>query len=589
MRTLKLGHDARLAAPQPFPAAISGPWLDAASTLISFRSFTNHGATDELPGLNAASRLLTSLGNDLALVGLESDSQLAPLLIWDIAHTLPVGGTVTFANDGGRTPYLERTYFRTGFQAETKQAGAITYRKHGELPAELDRGLDRWTFGIPTGPGDATGLNAVVKRILELGCRAYEIILCGRPGPGFKYFDRVRIVGEEFSKPPVRIGLKKNVIAREAKYENLCILHDRVFLPLDFKSAMESYGDLYPMTAFQSVWFDDLYNLVPRRYSDYGKLLNAWCVNTNVAEGQSATIEPFRQDVIGVQDGVTVTYASPLRYDESNYCTGSLYIAKKRVWNLQPQSDDLLWEQYEDVEHGLRLSRCGIPSRINVHSLTQTIFPRLSIIDDNASYESAAGALIKSSPQLQYARIRRKPMMKLSKAQALENAKAFAAKYVSTGSTAAFDQCPIDSSFGTSAWISLVGRLIYQADIEYKSNYIDRFLEDCGSLLFPVKLTHNEKRIIIEFFASECGGGRALLFERNYHLYKLALLRPHGEIFQDAPSDFFIRRSRFQDWSSWFTAVRLGRHNGDVLYHPLGAKGFHRSILNSTPYVDYCE
>src|SRR5262249_40689380 len=100
-----------------------------------------------------------------------------------------------------------------------------------------------------------------------------EIILCGRPGANFAYHDQVRIVGEDITAPPLRISMKKNRIVEEARHENLCLLHDRVFLPIDFIDAVKRFGDFYALQTMQSIYFDDLWCMVPRRYSDAGLLL----------------------------------------------------------------------------------------------------------------------------------------------------------------------------------------------------------------------------------------------------------------------------------------------------------------------------
>ncbi|MFH7439462.1 hypothetical protein RA269_28935, partial [Pseudomonas syringae pv. tagetis] len=81
---------------------------------------------------------------------------------------------------------------------------------------ESNDDLDSWTFGITVGPGDATVINAAVKRILEIDILHKELLLCGTPGSNFAYFDKVGIVGEDITAPPVQIGKKKNRLALEA-------------------------------------------------------------------------------------------------------------------------------------------------------------------------------------------------------------------------------------------------------------------------------------------------------------------------------------------------------------------------------------
>ena len=109
------------------------------------------------------------------------------------------------------------------------------------------------------------------------------------PHPDFKYFDKVRIVGTDIPAPPVHITRKKNVLAQEARYENLCIIHDRVLLPSNFWSAMVAFGDHYPFTGLQSFYFVDKHNLIPRKYSDFNsieqdlKKIFRWSANYSIA------------------------------------------------------------------------------------------------------------------------------------------------------------------------------------------------------------------------------------------------------------------------------------------------------------------
>lgn len=112
------------------------------------------------------------------------------------------------------------------------------------------------TLAIPTGPEDATLLNACVARILELDVPRKEIPRrLDLAEYLFKYWDQVRIVGEGIA-PPVQICKKKNRLCTgSASYANLCIIHDRVFLPSNFREMVHRFGNAFPLTALQSIYF----------------------------------------------------------------------------------------------------------------------------------------------------------------------------------------------------------------------------------------------------------------------------------------------------------------------------------------------
>jgi hypothetical protein len=545
----------------------------------------NIPAKETLANVNATTRFLQDFGNRVAFYAVETDSMLAPLLIWDVAHALPIGGTLIFAGDDGLTPYATREYYREAFKIQSQTSQVTILEKIGPLPAEKDKGLKRWTFGIPTGPGDATGLNACVQRILELGFEEFEIVLCGRPGPSFKYFDKVRIVGEEYSKPPVMIGLKKNIIAENAKYENLCIIHDRVFLPLDFKEAIEKFGDLYSLNTMQSIWIDDYNNLVIRRYSDYGVSFNAWSVNAVLKNKWSET--PFSDDFYSIQEGCTIAYANALRYSHSNYCTGSMYICKKNVWQDSPQSNHLRWEEYEDLEQGLRASSRGVPSRVNPNTLTQTLSARVSVIDNHASFQFADGSIHQSIPLFSSIKNHRRPLLRISSTQAKENALQFARIRLNDDylhNSSFFTSRPI---LNTRSWVELIGYLIYSAHFPYTKEGVESFIRDCEKYLLPSPFTVNERRRIIELFHIEGPGARCHLFENNYSIQKLLLFRPDNDLFLDKASDLFFTKTWRSQLGMRMSAAKLSRHNGNVFYNPGGYSGFRKAIQLSTPFSSY--
>lgn len=241
------------------------------SSFVSFRKHPSRKPDLIIKKLHAAQRPREIYGNgSYCFYAVQSDSPLAPLLLWDAAHFLSIGEKITVIEDTSVDFYLDREYFTGSLKAIARSPKSVTYEKTSKLAAEVDDDLDSWTFGIPVGPEDATILNAVVKRIMEIDIPNKEIILCGTPGSNFAYFDKVSIVGEDISAPPVQICKKKNRLALEAKYSNLVILHDRVFLPKHFGEMVRRFGPRYPLMTLQSMFFDNQVSMHPRRYSDYG-------------------------------------------------------------------------------------------------------------------------------------------------------------------------------------------------------------------------------------------------------------------------------------------------------------------------------
>ncbi|PIJ42142.1 hypothetical protein BOM24_13100 [Tatumella sp. OPLPL6] len=69
---------------------------------------------------------------------------------------------------------------------------------------------------------------------LDLEIPHKEIILCGKPHADFKYFQYVEVIDDEGDGKSNHLTKKKNLLVKSANYENVCILHDRVLLPLNF-------------------------------------------------------------------------------------------------------------------------------------------------------------------------------------------------------------------------------------------------------------------------------------------------------------------------------------------------------------------
>ncbi|MGZ5384823.1 MAG: hypothetical protein ACXWH0_12660 [Acidimicrobiia bacterium] len=348
----------------------------------------------------------------------ESDSPLAPLWLWDVAHRCPVGSKLTFSGDDLDKAWLRRRYFATSLEIVSAEADTLVLKKVAPLPAERDAGLDCWSFCIPVGPGDPTQLNAAVGRILELRVPQFEIILCGTPGDGFWHLDRVRIIGKDLPSAPLIPGLKKNMLAEAASYPNLCIMHDRVFLPTAFMRAIRAFGDMYPMTTFQSLYFDDRLNLDYRRYSDLQKIgVPQHWLPTGVAESDGG-VSPFSKASRTAFESSRIVHGNPLRFDrDRQYATGSLYLCKRSVWLMEPQSNAIPWSEFEDAEHGLRASEAGIPSRINPHAITQSISARpLFSFGGVVAVEDAGGNRRKSRAFVGRLPLPRKPLLRQSPA-----------------------------------------------------------------------------------------------------------------------------------------------------------------------------
>lgn len=423
--------------------------LPAGATVLTF------ARVDGMPSrvLDAGRRLPPIPAGDIALTHFDH-SPLYALLLWDITLAMPTGSRLYLYRSDNVANLLARSWYREAFrQAPLPGSGWIVCTKLAPLPAEAERGLDAWSFCLPTG-GDDEMLNTCVGRILELNVPDAEIILCGKPGPGFRFPDRVRVVGNDIPDSPVHITRKKNALARAARHPNLCILHDRVLLPLDFMSAVRRFGDDFPLTGFQSFWFADTWQAVPRRYSDF-------CVASRVPALLKDPVRPDRACLPAFEKmGFCMQHPRRASFGE-DFLTGSLYLCKRSVWQHLPQNESLFWAEYEDVEHGIRAALAGIPSRVNPWALTQTLrYRSIFHMGGYARGVDPQGRTTRHRAPQECWGFPRRPSLPVTQAEGRRRLAAFARRY--TGSDTLVLRAPLRLS-GLRRY-RLISRLLRRAD-----------------------------------------------------------------------------------------------------------------------------
>lgn len=594
MAIIRLQHDRRLGYPgagrqnlPPLPEAVVAQGANA--TVLTFRPLPRRCPATVRRKLHAGQRLHGLPDTDLLCYSLESDSPLAPLLLWDAAHGMAVGRSITLAGDQVRQCYLLRAYYRGALVVERQDAHAVVLRKVAQLPAEKDQGRNAWSFCIPVGPEDATLLNVTVRRILELDLPHKEILLCGRPADNFLHWDQVRIVGEDITAPPVRICAKKNRLALEARHENLCILHDRVFLPGRFAQAVDAFGECYPLTTFQSLYFDDRYNLVPRRYSDFGTSQRIDAMNTlGVMRDNDVTrTSPFSPAVLALTDKVEYFYGNALRYTPNHYPTGSLYLVKRSVWLACPQNENLMWAEFEDLEHARRAEAMGIPSRINPHALTQSMIARPLLSTHGAVFfESCDGAMRRYRPPFEALPIPRKPLIKLLHETARRGLAQFSARHVPA---ALATPLSAGATMSSRQRLGALVQLTHRSKVPLQRNALVAMLGDYERLLAFDQMPYVWREHTLAQFLLHGSGAVAELVGQSDILINHASLRPRRAVFADSLLDYLPRAGCALYLGSAIAALSLAARNGSVLYFPKGWLGCLRGILDSTPFSHYAE
>lgn len=218
----------------------------------------------------------------------------------------------------------------------------------------------KFTFGIITGQINRDFYDRIMQfrhSLNWLNIYEYEVLIVGPKieplelGPEHTYFNEPEKVNKfcgyhyiQFDEKikPNWITRKKNILAEEAKYDNIVFLHDYVVLGRDwFRGFLEFGGDW-------DVCMTRIDNLDGTRFRDWitwddpdfggpGKIYEKWCPNGLICNGGPTLVD--------------------YSYKKTHlmYTSGTYFIAKKQFMLENPLDESLSWGEGEDVEWSLRV------------------------------------------------------------------------------------------------------------------------------------------------------------------------------------------------------------------------------------------
>ena len=174
------------------------------------------------------------------------------------------------------------------------------------------------TFGIITDGNQDKRIDYIINTIeaQSIPQDRYEIIIVGNSK---LVRTNTRIIPFDESKRTAWITKKKNIIAQEAKFNNIVILHDYIIFGFE--------------------WYDN--------YCEFGE---DWDVAMNPI---------FNQDNTRFRDWVywpdSAHYLKWINYNDHSwikdqYLSGSYYLIKKEFALKHPLNEELSWGQGEDIE-----------------------------------------------------------------------------------------------------------------------------------------------------------------------------------------------------------------------------------------------
>lgn len=183
-----------------------------------------------------------------------------------------------------------------------------------------------WTFGIITVYEDKDRLQQIIESIRALDIPNYEILFVGGgdsegiDGPDIRKIDFDETVKDKW------ITRKKNIIAEEAKYDNIVLMHDYHIFHPDWYKNFVAFGTDWDICSCPQYLITGARNPMDWSLWDKPGFGRAWSLNYN--------------------DWSQTQYM---------YISGGFFIVKRHVLLEEPLNEDLVWNQEEDVEWSYRV------------------------------------------------------------------------------------------------------------------------------------------------------------------------------------------------------------------------------------------
>ena len=192
--------------------------------------------------------------------------------------------------------------------------------------------INKWTFGIITNGQRKDWLDQIINSIRIQKIPNYEIVICGTYY-GNKEKDIIYIPFNQRDDLGW-ITRKKNLIVKNAKYENLCIIHDRAIFSKNWFKEMKRYGNCFEIMCNRQ----------------YFKGMRAY--DWTSLGGPNGTL--YKMLMLDYRD-----------WDWWSVIGGLQTISKKSILQNIPFDETRYWNEMEDSELTFNLRDAGHIARIN--------------------------------------------------------------------------------------------------------------------------------------------------------------------------------------------------------------------------------
>jgi len=184
----------------------------------------------------------------------------------------------------------------------------------------------KFTFGVITNGSSPNNIKLIHHSIMSQNIDdEFEIIIVG--GPPLE-LEKTRHCEFDESHKPGWITKKKNLIAEEALYDNICLMHDYVFLYKGWYENFKEFGEDW------DVCMNIIQNRDGQRFRDW-ITWPEWCEENDI---------------------IFLDYNDDSR-TEQMYISGTYFCVKKKFLLEHPLDESRGWGQGEDVEWASRVRK----------------------------------------------------------------------------------------------------------------------------------------------------------------------------------------------------------------------------------------
>lgn len=189
-----------------------------------------------------------------------------------------------------------------------------------------------FTFGIVTSGTADDYLNTIIDSIEKQNIKNYEVLIVGNSSV---QRNKTTVIPFDENQRPAWITRKKNIITKNAKYENIVYAHDYISFSDNWYEGFLKFGNDFDLCMTKMTTLDGL------RFRD-------WCICPWENAGILNIVGPSFKCILPYDEN---------RFKEHMYFSGSYWVSKKEVMLQFPLDENLVWGQGEDVYWSLQVSK----------------------------------------------------------------------------------------------------------------------------------------------------------------------------------------------------------------------------------------